>query len=126
MKSSLFLIILLLIPPVASFYGYLFLAQSVAKTSKKYRIFILKLKKQGIYEEWVHQHKYLVLLDKIFQYIKAGFIVLVLIGFAIKFASTSKIVITILEVIGYVYWPLVFILMVTISNLYKKVPEIQG
>ena len=126
MKSSLFLVMLLLIPPVASFYGYLSLIQSATKTSKKYRAFIFKLKKQGNYEEWAHQHKYLVLLDKFYKYTKASFFVAILIGFVIEFASIPKIVVITLEVIAYIYWPIIFTFMITLSNLYKKVPELQN
>jgi hypothetical protein len=98
----------------------------VAKTSKKYRTFILDLKKQGKYEEWAHQHKYLVLLEKIYRYFGVSIIVLALIGFLIRFGSIPKIIVTILEVVGYTYWPLAFILMITLSKLYKKVPELQS
>ncbi len=125
MSSSLFWIILVLMLEGASVLGYVFLVKSVAKTSKKYQAFILRSKKQGNYEEWTHQHKYLVLLEKIYQYIKVSFIVLVLIGFVIEFASIPKIAKTILEVIAYTYWPLAFILMISLSKLHKKVPELQ-
>ena len=126
MKPSLFLIILLIFPPVVSVFGYLFLVQSVAKTSKNYRLFILKLKKQGKYEEWAHQHKNLVLLEMVSQYIKTSFIVLVLVGFVMRLASIPKVVVTVIAVIGYIYWPLVFILMITLSKLYNQVPELQS
>ena len=126
MPLSVFLIILLLITiPGASCIGCLLLLQSIAKNSKKHQIFIRKLKKQGKYEEWAHQHKYSVLLEKIYQYKRASIIVLVLMGFLIALPSAPKIFVTILEVVGYVYWPLAFIVILTVSNLYKKSPELQ-
>ena len=125
MKPSLLFTVLLLIPPVASFYGYLFLIQSVEKTSKKYRTFTLSLKKQGGYENWAHQNKYLVLFDKVYKYTKASFFVAILIGFVIKFVSMPKLAVTILEITVYIYWPIVFIFMIILSKLYKKIPELQ-
>jgi hypothetical protein len=120
MSSSLFLIILLITLPAASCIGCLLLLQSVAKNSKKHQLFIRKLKKQGKYEEWVSQHKYSVLAEKVYQYKRSSIIMLVLIGFLITLPSVPNNIVIILEIVGYVYWPLAFLVIFTIYNLYKK------
>ena len=112
--------------PLMSCIGCLVLATSVAKTSKKYRAFILKLKNQGMYEKWAHQHKDLVLLEKILPYFAASVILLALIGFGIVFASLPESVVLTLGVLGFLYWPLALIFLITISNLCTKIPELQS
>ncbi len=128
MSPSLFLVMLIALLPLASCFGCVVLLKPVANASKKYQIFILKLKKQDKYEEWTQQHKDSALLEKVSQYLSTGVILsvilLVSIGFLIEFASMPEIIATILRVVGFAYWPLAFIFLLTISKLYKRVPKL--
>ncbi len=130
MGPSLLLIMLVAIVPLGSCLGCLFMLKPIVKASKNYRAVILKLKERGKYEEWTHQHKDLVLLEKVSQYLSTSVvlsvILLILIGFLIEFASMPEIIVTILKVVGFTFWPLAFIFLLRISKLYKKIPELQS
>jgi hypothetical protein len=103
MSLSLLLIMIVALLPLMSCFGCLFLLQSINKSSKKYQALIIKLKRQGTYEEWVYQHKALVFLERIYLYFRISVVLLVVIGFMIEFVSMPKIFITSLEILGYAY-----------------------
>ncbi len=126
MDPSLLLVMLLALLPLGSCLGCIFMLKPVVKASKNYRAVILKLNEQGKYEKWARQHKDLVFLEKAYRYFGISVILPVLIGFSIEFASIPEIIVTILKVVGFAYWPLAFIFLLTISKSYKKVPKLQS
>jgi hypothetical protein len=51
---------------------------------------------------------------------------LVFISIMIQLASLPQMVLVILEIIAYIYWPMLLVFLIMISRLRKDVPELNG
>ena len=127
-SPGLFLVMAVEILIFVSFVGSIILTMSTSRTAKRYRDYVLELKKEDKYVEWVEQHKNLVMLNKVYQYAGVLFVLalLVFFGIARDVISAPRIILIISSSLVYAFWPFSFISMLVISRLYKKIPELQS
>ena|SRR5215216_3925648 len=111
-----------------SVVGCVVLMLSTSATSRKYRALVLELKKRDQYEAWAKQHSQLVAVKSFMRYSGIVFILAIFIHFGIlkDMIPAPTIVSLILGALIYVLWLVTFISMLIVSQLYKKIPELQN
>ncbi len=111
---------------VGSLIGYLVLSLSISRKSKRYRALIRDLKKQNKYKEWAEQHKSLVMIDRVIQYSGVLFLLalLIFVGSVREVISPPRILSLASGILVNVFWPFSFVLLMVLSRLYKKIPEV--
>jgi hypothetical protein len=107
-----------------TFLGTLRLIRPLTESAKRYRKYVSRLKRQGVYKGWAIEHKSLVLLDALLHYRAAIILAAVSLGFIPAFATESSAVSFAFNIFAFGFWPACYVAASTLSQQYRAVLDV--